>query len=267
MRSHAIRIKMTAMSYTSLSGKTFIVTGAGQGIGLAIAQKLIESGSRVVINDSQERLLGEALASLNTKTRSAAGICGDASEPAVINELIRAAVEFSGRLDGAVANAGITLFGDFFSYQPADFESVLLTNLRSAFFLTQGVANHLRQQHTGGSILLMSSVTAHQAHRDLAAYAMTKAATEMLARNLVLELSPSGIRINAIAPGATRTERTLSDPEYNAAWSALTPLGKPADTDDIASTAAFLLSHDARHITGQTIVVDGGWTAVSPNPS
>jgi NAD(P)-dependent dehydrogenase (short-subunit alcohol dehydrogenase family) len=95
---------------------------------------------------------------------------------------------------------------------------------------------------------------------------MSKAAIEMLAKNLVLELAPFGIRVNTIAPGATLTERTTSDPEYAATWSRLTPLGRPASTTDIAEAAAFLLSDAARHITGQTLIVDGGWTSISPSP-
>jgi NAD(P)-dependent dehydrogenase (short-subunit alcohol dehydrogenase family) len=95
---------------------------------------------------------------------------------------------------------------------------------------------------------------------------MSKAAIEMLAKNLVLELAPLGIRINTIAPGATLTERTTSDPNYAATWSKLTPLARPAFPEDIAAAAAFLLSDAARHITGQTLIIDGGWTAISPSP-
>ena len=112
----------------------------------------------------------------------------------------------------------------------------------------------------------MSSVTGHQAHKDLAAYGMTKAALEMLAKNLVIELSPFGITVNALAPGATLTERTMEDPAYRAVWSKLTPMGKPADTREVADAALFLVSPLSKHITGQTLVIDGGWTSVSPNP-
>jgi glucose 1-dehydrogenase len=110
-------------------------------------------------------------------------------------------------------------------------------------------------------------VTGIQAHKYLTAYGMTKAAIQMMARNLVVELSPYGITINAIAPGATITERTMAmEPEYDKTWSKLTPLGKPGTTDDIADAAVFLLSDRAGHITGQTLAIDGGWTAVSPAP-
>ena len=112
----------------------------------------------------------------------------------------------------------------------------------------------------------MSSVTGHQAHKNLAAYGMTKAALEMLAKTLVVELSPFHITINAIAPGATLTERTASDPEYENTWSRITPTGRPATVNDIAHAALFLVSPQAGHITGQSLVVDGGWTSTSPSP-
>ncbi len=131
---------------------------------------------------------------------------------------------------------------------------------------SQAVARIMKEQEAGGAILFTSSVTAHQSHENLAAYAMSKAAIEMLAKNLVLELAPLGIRINTIAPGATLTERTTSDPDYAATWSRLTPIGRPATPADIAEAAAFLLSDEARHITGQTLIIDGGWTAISPSP-
>jgi NAD(P)-dependent dehydrogenase (short-subunit alcohol dehydrogenase family) len=95
---------------------------------------------------------------------------------------------------------------------------------------------------------------------------MSKAAVEMLARNLVIELSPYRINVNAIAPGATATERTLEDAEYEKTWARITPMGRPARADEIAATALFLVSDEAKHITGQTVVVDGGWTCVSPSP-
>ncbi|HTF21956.1 MAG TPA: SDR family oxidoreductase, partial [Chryseolinea sp.] len=94
----------------------------------------------------------------------------------------------------------------------------------------------------------------------------SKAALEMLAKTLVLELSPYSITVNAIAPGATATERTLEDKDYEKTWSRITPIGKPATTQDIAHAALFLVSPGAGHITGQSLVIDGGWTSVSPSP-
>jgi NAD(P)-dependent dehydrogenase (short-subunit alcohol dehydrogenase family) len=247
--------------------KVAIVTGAGQGIGLEIARKLLDTGSHVILNDLEVGLTEEAVASLARMGKGQViGCSGDSSSEEVILELIELAMQHFGQIDQVVANAGITLFGNFLDYTREDFMEVTRVNQLGTFFLTQAVARIMKDQKNGGSILFTSSVTAHQSHENLAAYAMSKAAIEMLAKNLVLELAPFGIRINTIAPGATLTERTTSDPEYVKIWSKLTPIGRPALTTDIADSAAFLLSDAARHITGQTLIVDGGWTAISPSP-
>lgn len=249
------------------SQKVAIITGAGQGIGLEIARKLLDTGSNIILNDLEVRLTEEAVASLSQLGKGMVlGCSGDSSSEEVISELIELAMHHFGHIDQVVANAGITLFGNFLDYSRADFIEVTRVNQAGTFFLTQAAARIMKNQESGGSILLTSSVTAHQSHENLAAYAMSKAAIEMLAKNLVIELAPFSIRINTIAPGATLTQRTISDPEYVNTWSKLTPLGRPAFTTDIAEAAAFLLSDAARHITGQTLIVDGGWTAISPSP-
>ncbi|SDD83579.1 3-oxoacyl-[acyl-carrier protein] reductase [Algoriphagus faecimaris] len=247
--------------------KVAIITGAGQGIGLAIARKLLEEGGHVILNDLEKSLTEEAVANLSRIGKGKIlGCSGDAASESVIDELIDLAIANFGQLDQVVANAGVTLFGNFLDYERKDFMEVVRVNQSGTFFLTQAAARVMKDQGEGGSILLTSSVTAHQSHENLAAYAMSKAAIEMLAKNLVLELAPLGIRINTIAPGATLTERTTSDPDYAKTWSKLTPLGRPASTEDIAEAAAFLLSAKARHITGQTLIIDGGWTSISPSP-
>jgi glucose 1-dehydrogenase len=126
----------------------------------------------------------------------------------------------------------------------------------------------MRDQGTGGRILFMSSVTGHQSHPYLVPYGMTKAALRMLAKGLVGELSQYGITVNAISPGAVRTERTIGDdPSFEAGWSQATPNGRIASPEDIADAALFLASDKAKHITGQTLVVDGGWTSTSAVPN
>lgn len=249
------------------SQKVAIITGAGQGIGLEIARKLLNTGSNIILNDLEVSLTEEAVASLSQLGKGVVlGCSGDSSSEEVISELVELAMHNFGHIDQVVANAGITLFGNFLDYSREDFTEVMRVNQAGTFFLTQAAARVMKNQENGGSILLTSSVTAHQSHENLAAYAMSKAAIEMLAKNLVLELAPFSIRINTIAPGATLTQRTTSDPEYVNTWSKLTPLGRPAFTTDIAEAAAFLLSDAAGHITGQTLIVDGGWTAISPSP-
>ena len=245
--------------------KTAIVTGAGQGIGFEIVRQLLTRGVRVVLNDSDESLALKAAAGLDAGDRCLV-LPGDAGDIDFIREMVDTVVRVFGRIDMVVANAGLTLFGDFFDYSPDSFAQVMRLNLGGSFFLAQAAAREMRRQGWGGSILFMSSVTGHQAHRHLTAYGMSKAALEMLARNLVIELSPYRITVNTVAPGATLTERTAGQPGYEATWSALAPMGRPATVADIAQAVLFLIGPEARHITGQTLIVDGGWTAVSPGP-
>ena len=246
--------------------KVAIVTGAGQGIGLEICRRLAAEGAYVMLNDIEVALAEEAAQKIRKEKGSCIALGGDCGDVNFIGQLVQETITTFGKIDIVIANAGITLFGDFFDYTPDDFNKVMRLNLGGSFFLAQQAARNMRAQKHGGRILFMSSVTGHQAHKNLAAYGMSKAALEMLAKNLVSELSPYGITVNAVAPGATATERTKSDPEYESTWSRITPMGKPATTTDIAAAVLFLVSPDAGHITGQTIVVDGGWTSVSPSP-
>lgn len=247
--------------------KVAIVTGAGQGIGYEICKDLVEAGANVFLNDLDSSLAEQAVSTIN-KSRSGkcTAVPGDASDRVFIQKMVDLAVQTYGRLDIVIANAGITLFGDFFNYSPEAFYRVMQVNLGGTFFLAQAAASQMKQQETGGSLLFTSSVTGHQAHKDLAAYSMSKAAIEMLAKNLVIELSQFGINVNTIAPGATLTERTLDDPLYETTWSKLTPMGRPAKVEDISHSALFLVSDEARHVTGQNLIVDGGWTCISPSP-
>lgn len=251
------------MNQELFTDKVAIVTGAGQGIGFEICRELTDKGASVILNDIDAKLAKSAAAKINGKCIA---VAGDSSNINFIQQLVDTAVSEFGKLDIAIANSGITLFGDFLEYPEESFYRVLNVNLGGSFFLAQRATKQMIKQSSGGSILFMSSVTGHQAHKNLAAYGMTKAALEMLAKHLVIEVSEYGITVNAIAPGATLTERTLDDPEYEKTWSRLTPIGRPASTTDIANAALFLVSDHARHITGQSLVVDGGWTSVSPSP-
>ena len=254
------------MGNKRFENQVVIVTGAGVGIGFEIASQLANEGAKVVLNDIDKDLADSA----SKLIQENGGICeafgGDISDINVIQEIVKFAVSSFGKLDILIANAGITTFGDFLEYQPESMNQLLRVNLFGTFFLTQEVAKQMILQENGGSILLTSSVTGHQAHKYLAAYGMTKAAIEQLAKNLVIDLSPHQININTIVPGATLTERTLQDDEYIQTWSRITPMGKPATVQDIANAALFLVSPQSRQITGQSLIIDGGWTSVGVSP-
>lgn len=253
------------MYSNEFANQVAVITGAGQGIGFEIARQLCINGASLILNDIDEQLAKNAAAKISAHGNCVA-LAGNAAEPVFIQQMVDEAVNKFGKITIAIANAGITLFGDFFEYKHEALHSVMNLNISGSFLLTQAAAKQMRKQNSGGSVLLMSSVTGHQAHKNLAAYGITKAALEMLAKTLVIELSPFNISINAIAPGATITERTSEDEHYMETWSRITPIGKPATVEDIANAALFMVAPASRHITGQSLIIDGGWTSVSPSP-
>ncbi|MFZ6011787.1 MAG: SDR family NAD(P)-dependent oxidoreductase [Bacteroidota bacterium] len=246
--------------------KVAIVTGAGQGIGFEICRQLAIQGAHVILNDVEKSLATDAAEKIKREKGVCVPMAGDVSDVDFIQTMVEKAITQFGSVDIAIANAGITMFGDFLDYEPDDFYNVMRVNLGGTFFLAQAAARQMKEQRQGGSLLFMSSVTGHQAHKNLAAYSMSKAAVEMLAKSLVIELSPHKITVNALAPGATLTERTTKDAGYEKVWAQLTPTGRAATVADIASAALFLVSPQAQHITGQTLVIDGGWSSISPSP-
>ncbi|MEQ9221324.1 MAG: SDR family oxidoreductase [Cyclobacteriaceae bacterium] len=251
----------------SLAGKSAIVTGAGTGIGFEVCKQLVINGCHVILNDLDKKVAEQAAGKLAGNPGKCVPVAGDSSDMQVIQSFVSEAVSEFGKLDIAIANAGITSFGDFLTFQLDRFQQLLDVNLKGTFFLAQHAANQMKKQGGGGSIVMTSSVTGHQAVKNLSAYGMSKAAIEMLAKALVIDLSPLKINVNCVAPGATVTERTLLEEEdYEGTWSKLIPMGRACYPIDMANAIMFLASEEARQITGQTIVVDGGWTATSPGP-
>jgi 3-oxoacyl-[acyl-carrier protein] reductase len=200
-------------------------------------------------------------------SRSCAAIAGDAGNLTHIDDMINLAVDRFGRLDISIANAGITSYGAFLKTSEKEFDQLTDLNLKGSYFLAQKSALQMIKQKSEGRILLMSSVTGVLSHPFLAAYGMTKAAISNLAKNLVLEIARYGITINAIAPGAVATERTMTmDANYDKTWAQLIPTGRASKPGDISRLALFLVSPQSGQINGQTIVVDGGITTLCAVP-
>jgi glucose 1-dehydrogenase len=250
----------------SFQNKNAIVTGAGQGIGFEIAQELLENGANVLLNDFDANILKKAQSQLGKWDGNYIIHQGDASNKADISEMITTIVGVFGSLDLAVANAGITIAGPFLEFSEEDLLKMFQLNLVGSFMLAQASAQQMINQNAGGRVLFLSSVTGIQAHKNLEGYGMTKAALQMLAKTLATELAPNGITVNCVAPGATETERTMQVPGYAEGWSEVIPTGRPSTTQDIAKACMYFLGPHSDQVTGQTLVVDGGWTATGPLP-
>jgi 3-oxoacyl-[acyl-carrier protein] reductase len=245
-----------------------IVTGGATGIGRVLAEGLAADGYAVVVGYHGN----EAGAAATAGAIEAAGgsvrlVQGDAAEVETADALVDAAIGSFGRLDVVCCHAGITTFGRFLDVDPGAFDRVVATNLRGTWLMAQAGARRMVEQGQGGRIVVTSSVTAHLAIDGTAAYAMTKAGIEALARNLAIELAAAGITVNAVAPGSIVNDRNLADdPTYAERWGAVNPVGRVGTGADVLEAVRFLVGPGAGFVTGQTIVVDGGWTIVGRGP-
>lgn len=245
-----------------------VVTGANREIGAALALALARAGAAVLAAHHGEP---ERIAALLAQIAAAGGAAlaheADLRDPAANQALVARAVAAFGRLDIFVANAGLTLMRPFLETSEADWDTVVDLNLKGSFFGAQAAARQMLAQGQGGRIIFSSSVTGLRAAPALAAYGITKAGLCHMAVTLAAELGPHGITVNALGIGATDNERNRAyDPDYAAHWAAVTPTRRCGQPEDVAAAALFLASPAARHINGQTLVLDGGWTNLSPAP-
>ena len=245
-----------------LAEKVALVTGAGQGIGQAIAVRLAQEGADVIIDDrvADERT-AETLKLVQATGRRGMVIGADLADTAATKRMIADGVREMGRIDILVNNAGVERNAPFWEVTEKDYDFVMNINLRGTFFATQAFVQHLRDSKRPGKIINVSSVHEELPFPNFASYSASKGALKMLMRNLSVELAPLGITVNNIAPGAIETpinSKLLNSPEMMKALLvniSLNRLGKPAD---VAGVAAFLASSDADYMTGSTVLVDGG---------
>ena len=253
-----------------LDGKVSLVTGASRGIGLAMAEGLAGAGADLVIVGRKiETLTPIAERVANETDRKILPIQADVSNLSEIDALVAQTVETFGRLDVLVNNAGVFPVAPMLEMQHEEFDLIYQVNSRGLAYCSQAVGRRMVEQGTGGAIINLASVDGFRpSFVGLAAYNMAKGGVVMFTKALALELAPHQIRVNAIAPGGISTEGTAElraaltddDRERMAAGpTRMIPLGHRSGPDEIAKAAVFLASDGSSFVTGEPLVVDGGF--------
>ena len=246
-----------------LTGKVAAVTGGDQGIGRAIAQRLACEGADVAICYRKNKAgADEVISDITTATKNrAVAFQADVGKVSEGQRFIEETVSALGKLDILVNNAGLEKGADFWDVAEDDFDAVLNVNLKGMFFVTQAAVRHLRQAGRPGKIINISSVHEELPFPHFASYCASKGGLKMLTRNLAIELAPSRITINSIAPGAIETPintKLLHDPVKLKDLLENIPLGRLGKPEDVAGLAGFLASNESDYVTGSTFFVDGG---------
>jgi NAD(P)-dependent dehydrogenase (short-subunit alcohol dehydrogenase family) len=243
-----------------LTGKIALVTGAQQGIGKAIALACGREGASVVVNYLDNQAAAEEIASqIRALGQRAVPLAGDVARAADVRRMVEAG-ESLGGIDILVNNAGIFPRVEFLDMTEAQWDEVLNVNLKGTFLCTQAVVQKLVERGRPGAVINLASSAAFRSSPRGVHYVASKAGIVGVTRATALELAPYRVRVNAIAPGTTDTAQPrygMSEEELQAAGRQV-PLGRMGTPEDVADLAVFLASDEARHITGQTIHVNGG---------
>ena len=251
--------------HESLAGKVVIVTGAGRGIGRAIAERFADVGAKVAVNDVDAAPVTEVVEAIRDSGGTAAAAVADVSDSSQVNPMIEAVMAAHGRIDVLINNAGLNgPMLHFFEADEAWWRRILDVNLTGHFVVAHPVARIMARQG-GGCIINMSSGGATQAHRCFTAYDAAKGGIEGLTRAMALDLAPYNIRVNALVPGTVDTVGMSA--EARALRGDNVPLGRMGDPYDLTGAALFLASDDAAYITGAVLRVDGGMLAQQRSPT
>jgi NAD(P)-dependent dehydrogenase (short-subunit alcohol dehydrogenase family) len=248
-----------------LVGSVAVVTGAGRGLGRAIACAMADAGARVVVTGRQAELLDRTVKAVTERGGEARALPCDVSDPAAARDLVPRAAQLFGTPDILVNNAGQAareIPSD--GLDPEEFDRIFATNVRGVYYACLGAARHFAG---GGAIVNVSSVTARVPDPELAAYAASKAAVDCLTRTLAVSFGPLGIRVNAVAPGymdSPLNRARKADPARAAAVVGRTPLGRWGLPRDVADAVCILASARAAFVTGQILAVDGGFPTAPP---
>ncbi|MCZ6487817.1 MAG: SDR family NAD(P)-dependent oxidoreductase [Gammaproteobacteria bacterium] len=245
-----------------LKHKVAVVTGASNGIGLAICERYLAEGVKLVMSDIDAEK-GAAEAERLGSAGDVIFIQCDVGDKASVDLLFSKAAHHYGRVDIAVANAGILRTGTFIDVREEDFDAVIRVNLKGVFLTGQAAARQMSTQDPqGGTIINMSSTNQVLAIPQIASYVVSKGGVGQLTKVMAISLVEQNIRVNGIGPGSVATEMFEKNIATNASALAevmsRTPMKRPADPGEIASIAVFLASQDSSYITGQTIFADGG---------
>lgn len=245
---------------TSLAGKVAMVTGGGTGIGRAAALSFARKGATVVVVGRRQAALDEVVAEIGSAGGKAAAMTADISREDDVTAVIKAVVERFGRLDAAFNNAATTGNGPIEALTMDVFDSVFATNVRGVWMLIQQEVIAMRALGNGGAIVNTSSIASTGGNAGLAIYGASKGALDAMIRHVALEVGGDGIRINNVSPGLTRTPMTADYPEeVFAAVGGHAALKRVAEADDVGDVAVWLCTNEARFVTGQSILADGGY--------